>query len=95
MFRLVSGANIACAGCHPEAGDDGQVWSFRDIGPRRTQLSRGGILGTEPLHWNGDMADFGTVIEEVFVGRMQGFDVRATNARTTCGSGAMCRVVSR
>jgi cytochrome c553 len=73
MFHLRADAGIACASCHPEAGDDGHVWSFHGIGPRRTQQLRGGILGTEPFHWNGDMKDFPTLVAEVFVGRMGGF----------------------
>jgi len=28
--------------------------------------------GTEPLHWGGDMKDFGTLVNDVFVGRMLG-----------------------
>jgi hypothetical protein len=73
LFHLRAGAGIACASCHAEAGDDGHVWTFEGIGPRRTQQLRGGILGTEPFHWNGDMADFPTLVSKVFVGRMGGF----------------------
>lgn len=61
--------------CHPEAGDDGHVWTFENVGPRRTQTLRGGLLGTEPFHWNGNMANFSILMEEVFVGRMTGFVV--------------------
>lgn len=73
LFHTRAGAGIACASCHPEAGDDGHTWTFATIGARRTQTLRGGILGTEPLHWNGDMKDFSTLMKEVFVGRMAGF----------------------
>ncbi|HET8937495.1 MAG TPA: cytochrome c [Polyangiales bacterium] len=73
MFHMRTGAGLACASCHPEAGDDGHTWTFATIGPRRTQTLRGGILGTEPLHWNGDMKDFNMLMSEVFVGRMSGF----------------------
>jgi hypothetical protein len=73
MFHLRAGAGVACASCHAEAGDDGHVWTFHGIGARRTQTLRGGILGTEPFHWNGDMKDFSTLVTEVFVGRMAGF----------------------
>jgi mono/diheme cytochrome c family protein len=73
MFHMTAGANIACASCHAETGDDAHVWTFHGIGARRTQNLRGGFLGTEPLHWNGDMADFPTLVKEVFVGRMGGF----------------------
>ena len=72
MFHATAGAGIACASCHPEAGDDGHTWTFAGIGARRTQNLRGGILGTEPFHWNGDMRDFPRLVDEVFVKRMNG-----------------------
>jgi hypothetical protein len=72
LFHLTTGNGIACASCHAEAGDDGHVWEFHGIGPRRTQSLRGGILGSEPFHWNGDMRDFSMLVKEVFVGRMGG-----------------------
>jgi hypothetical protein len=74
MFHLRANSGLACASCHAEAGDDSHVWNFAGIGPRRTQTLRGGILGTEPFHWNGDMQDFPTLVHEVFVGRMSGFE---------------------
>ena len=80
VFHMRTGAGIACASCHPEGGDDGHVWAFEKIGPRRSQSLRGGLLGTEPLHWNGDMADFDMLVKEVFLGRMSGF--AATAAQT-------------
>jgi hypothetical protein len=73
IFHMRAGAGLACASCHPEAGDDGHVWTFATIGARRTQTLRGGLLGTEPLHWNGDMDNFDKLVKEVFVGRMSGF----------------------
>ena len=33
---------------------------------------RGGILGTEPFHWDGDQPDFEHLINEVFSNRMAG-----------------------
>jgi hypothetical protein len=42
------------------------------LGPRRTQSISGGILGTEPFHWSGDMADFLTLTHNVFNQRMSG-----------------------
>jgi mono/diheme cytochrome c family protein len=71
LFHTRTSAGVACAACHAEGGDDSHVWTFKDIGARRTQQLRGGILGSEPFHWNGDMKDFPTLVEEVFVGRMQ------------------------
>ncbi|HKU41405.1 MAG TPA: cytochrome c, partial [Polyangiales bacterium] len=44
--------------------------------PRRTQALRGGILGSEPFHWNGDMANFDVLVSDVFAGRMSGFQTR-------------------
>lgn len=71
FFHEDSGAGIACATCHAEGSDDGVTWQF-DIGERRTQDLRGGILGTEPFHWSGDMRDFATLMDEVFTARMAG-----------------------
>ncbi|HKU42869.1 MAG TPA: cytochrome-c peroxidase [Polyangiales bacterium] len=70
LFHLTTRAGLACASCHAEAGDDGHVWTFEHIGARRTQNLRGGILGSEPFHWDGDMRDFSMLVSEVFVGRM-------------------------
>lgn len=64
--------SIACASCHPGAGDDARTWNFETIGPRRTQTVRGGISETAPLHWDGDMRDVGHIMSEVFVNRMGG-----------------------
>lgn len=72
IFHGVAGNQIACASCHPEAGDDGHVWSFAGVGPRRTQHLRGGILGTEPFHWEGDLASFERLMAEVMERRMAG-----------------------
>lgn len=72
LFHVDGGGGIACASCHPEGGDDGHVWRFSDLGPRRTQELRGGIKGTEPFHWAGDLADFSTLADEVFGRRMRG-----------------------
>jgi mono/diheme cytochrome c family protein len=72
IFHGNSGGNLACASCHPEGGDDGRVWSFANIGTRRTQSLRGGLRGTEPFHWDGDMRDFTTLVHDVFGERMSG-----------------------
>ncbi len=77
VFHANSGVGVACASCHPEGGDDGHVWNFTGIGPRRTQTFRGGLLGTEPLHWDGDMKDMPTLVDKVFVGRMSGLPLDA------------------
>ena len=73
IFHARTSAGLACASCHPEAGDDARVWTFAGVGARRTQSVRGGLLGSEPLHWDGDMADISALVSEVFVKRMSGF----------------------
>ena len=55
LFHLSTAGVIACASCHPEGQEDGQVWSFPGVGARRTQAISGGILGSEPFHWSGDL----------------------------------------
>ena len=78
LFHQMTGSGLACASCHPEGGDDGRVWRFAKIGARRTQNLLGGIAMTAPFHWDGDMKDFGQLMQEVFTGRMQGPPVDAT-----------------
>jgi len=70
LFHAGATAMVACASCHAEGGDDGRTWDFGSIGPRRTQAIAGGILGTEPFHWDGDMADFRMLEHQVFGKRM-------------------------
>ena len=72
LFHTPTKGMIACASCHAEAGDDGHVWDFDTVGPRRTQTLRGGILATAPFHWDGDMTDLTTLMRQVFTGRMTG-----------------------
>jgi hypothetical protein len=64
--------SLACASCHPEGREDGFTWEFLGLGPRRTQSLAGGILGTAPLHWNGELKGFDSLMGEVFTGRMGG-----------------------
>jgi cytochrome c len=77
VFHANSGAGLACASCHLEGGEDGRTWAFENSGPRRTQSIRGGILGTEPFHWDGDQNDFGVLMKEVFAHRMSGPELAA------------------
>jgi mono/diheme cytochrome c family protein len=72
IFHRDAGAGIACASCHGEGGDDGHVWNFSTLGPRRTQSINVGLANTEPFHWSGDMADMNMLVREVFVDRMGG-----------------------
>lgn len=72
LFHSGTRSQVACASCHPEGGEDGRTWTFEVIGLRRTQTVRGGILGTEPFHWDGDMSSFSHLASEVFLKRMGG-----------------------
>jgi DNA-binding beta-propeller fold protein YncE len=63
---------IACASCHPEGHEDGHVWQFERIGSRRTQDLSGGVTGTKPFHWDGDITTLHDLMGEVFVNRMGG-----------------------
>jgi hypothetical protein len=72
LFHMRSRAGVACATCHPEGGDDGTTWPFRDVGLRRTQTISGGVLATAPLHWSGDRPDMMALMMDTFVRRMSG-----------------------
>lgn len=72
LFHRDSGGGIACASCHPEAEDDGHVWTFASVGARRTQFLGGHLSETAPFHWDGSLADLGVLMDEVFVTRMGG-----------------------
>lgn len=76
LFHADVGAGLACASCHGEALDDGHVWNFENVGPRRTQNMRGGLLSTLPLHWEGDLPTFQHLVDEVMTRRMNGFQVQ-------------------
>jgi mono/diheme cytochrome c family protein/DNA-binding beta-propeller fold protein YncE len=67
-----SSRGLACASCHPEGGEDGRVWKFDPIGSRRTPSLRGGISGTEPFHWDGELPTLSALVDEVWVRRMAG-----------------------
>jgi len=72
LFHMNSGFGIACASCHPEGREDGRVWNFVGIGPRRTQSVAGGVMATAPFHWSGDVEDLTHLVHDVFVSRMGG-----------------------
>jgi mono/diheme cytochrome c family protein len=72
LFHRDSGAGIACASCHGEGGEDGNVWRFSGFGERRTQALNIGIKDTAPFHWDGKLPSVGALMSEVFVGRMGG-----------------------
>lgn len=72
MFHEQTTAGLACASCHPEGRDDGLVWKFQELGPRRTQVLAGSILARTPYHWTGDQADLPALMDDVFSVRMSG-----------------------
>jgi cytochrome c553 len=71
IFHAATEADIACASCHPEGGEDGHVWRFTDVGRRRTPALHA-VAGTAPFHWSGELADVRALMTEVFVRRMGG-----------------------
>ncbi len=81
LFNLATGGGIACASCHPEGGDDGHAWTLEGRGARRTQSLRGGITGSEPFHWDGDMRDASHLLHEVFGSRMAGGEIDEEHVR--------------
>ena len=80
LFHLPTASGLACASCHPEGRDDGHTWSLVPGTLRRTQSLIGGVAGTEPLHWEGDIADFGALAEQVLAVSMRGPKLKANQA---------------
>jgi cytochrome c peroxidase len=80
LFHTPTRGMIACASCHAEGGDDGHVWTFDTVGPRRTQSLRGGILATAPFHWDGELQDVKALMHEVFAGRMAGGELTSAQS---------------
>jgi mono/diheme cytochrome c family protein len=78
IFHASAGGHIACASCHPEGGEDGHVWRFSGLGPRRTPALHD-VAGTAPFHWEGDLASIDALTEEVFVRRMSGVPLQPTH----------------
>lgn len=72
MFHRETQAGIACASCHPEGRDDGLVWDFQELGPRRTQVLAGDLLKRAPYHWTGDELNLPALMDDVFAVRMGG-----------------------
>lgn len=72
IFHSNSSADVACASCHAEGGDDAHTWQFRAFGARRTPSLLGTLEGTAPYHWSGDMDGLGTLADMVFTSRMSG-----------------------
>lgn len=75
LFHRSTQAMLACVSCHPDGGDDGRVWVFEGLGPRRSQPLAVRLDGSEPLHWRGDFEDFTDLALEVRGVRMGGRDL--------------------
>jgi hypothetical protein len=71
LFHNATPVNIACASCHPEAGDDGNVWPLPE-GRLRTPSLRGGISNTAPFHWAGEETTLSKLMFDIFDVRMAG-----------------------
>jgi mono/diheme cytochrome c family protein/streptogramin lyase len=85
LFHLETSSGLACASCHPEGQEDGHVWNFTGFGARRTQTLRGGLLGTEPFHWDGLEQDFSALTSDVMQGRMGGPKLTAEQSTALVG----------
>lgn len=72
VFHQQTRIGLACASCHPEGREDGLVWNFAQLGPRRTQSLAGDLLQRAPFHWEGDMTDLTVLMDDVFANRMSG-----------------------
>jgi len=92
IFHLSAaiGGGVACASCHPEAGEDGRTWAFQGFGRRRTQTLRGGIMQTAPFHWAGDESNINALMNDVFAKRMGGGTL--TDAHVSALSGWLDKV---
>jgi len=69
-FHVNAGGGIACASCHPEGGEDGHVWSFAQVGLRRSQPLEANVGARTPFHWTGDLPTFRDLFGEVMIKRM-------------------------
>ncbi len=72
IFHRATDSQLSCASCHPEGTDDGHVWSFVQLGPRRTQSLDIDLASSAPYHWSGDMRDLDMIMGEVLAHRMGG-----------------------
>ncbi len=77
LFHLNCGIGLGCASCHPAGREDGHVWNFADVGPRRTQSLAQHLAATAPYHWDGLLADVPALVHTVFTQRMSGAELDA------------------
>jgi hypothetical protein len=71
LFHNATPAHLACASCHPEAGEDGNVWPLPE-GVVRTPTLRGGLTMTAPFHWGGEETSMSLLMFDIFGMRMGG-----------------------
>jgi hypothetical protein len=79
-FHRATPAGVACASCHPEGADDGNVWEFfhgdgfevSDIEVRRTMSLSGEVLLRTPYHWDGTLPGPEDLMADTFTNRMAG-----------------------
>jgi cytochrome c peroxidase len=69
--RLTHFGAISCDSCHPGGNADGTTWHFAE-GPRQSPSLTGGILGTEPFHWDQSVPDMAGISDVTIQGRMGG-----------------------
>jgi hypothetical protein len=62
---------VACASCHDEGRADGLTWGFPE-GPRQTPSLAGGLFGTGPYGWTGNVPTVGEIAERTSIVRMGG-----------------------
>jgi hypothetical protein len=81
QFHRATAAGLACASCHPEGGDDGNVWVFQHLqegslltvaDTRRTMPLAGSVLARTPYHWDGSLPGPDDLMADTFTNRMAG-----------------------
>jgi hypothetical protein len=71
FHREAAPGSVSCGTCHPEATEDGHIWSLPE-GVRRTQSLSNGAVKVAPYHWDGAFGGFDDLMQEIFVNRMGG-----------------------
>ncbi len=76
FHTAVTGSGVACANCHPEGLEDGNVWTFKEPDGatmlRRTMPLAGMLRSREPYHWDGHLADPDALMADTYTLRMGG-----------------------
>ncbi len=69
LFHRATPSGLSCASCHPEAGEDGHIWTVSGKA-RRTQTLSGGLSATAPFHWQGEFRTMERLLQDTMVTRM-------------------------